>query len=360
VDVHFHLLPDASGKLQHASEVKLFIGTTETIARTRLLGMETLDPGQEGWLQLELRQPITAVQGDRYILRQPSPGETLGGGIIVDPHPKRRHKRFDETVIKSLEAMALGSPADILIQASVALGPAPIRDVIQKARLDAGQADSALAEAIREGRLLALEDGAPSAASDILVTTQESWQATKSQIEQTVDTYHKAYPLRSGMPREELKSRVKAQPRLFNAAIKKLVKEALLAEQGASVSRPGHTIHFDSAQQARNQALLRKFAQNPYATPSVKECQAEVGEEVLAALIELDELVAVSAEVIFRKQDYETMVKLVRDAIRQRGQVTLAEVRDLFGTTRKYVQAFLEHLDAAGVTMRQGDYRKLR
>ncbi len=360
VDVHFCLLPDVSGRLHHASEVKVFIGTTETIARVRLLGAETLDPGQEGWLQLELRQPIVAVRGDRYILRQPSPGETLGGGIIVDPHPKRRHKRFDENVTTSLEAMAKGSPVDVLIQASLALGPAPVKDIIQKARLDAGQAEDALTEAIHQGRLVNLEEGTPSAASDLLVAARESWQAMKDLIETTVDTYHKGYPLRSGMPREELKSRTKAQPRVFNAAIKKLVAEELLVERGSWVARPGHAIRFDSAQQAKVQALMRKFAQNPYATPSIKECQAEVGEEVLAALIELDELIAVSPEVIFRKQDYEMMVKLVREAIQERGQVTLAEVRDLFETTRKYIQAFLEHLDAIGMTVREGDYRKLR
>jgi len=360
VDVHFRLLPDATGKLHHASEVKVFIGTTETIARVRLLGTEALDPGQEGWLQLELRQPIVAVRGDRYILRQPSPGETLGGGFIVDPHPKRRHKRFDANIIESLEAMAIGSPLDVLLQASLALGPAPVKDIVQKARLDSGQAHRALDEAIETGRLATLEDGVLSPSSDILAAALESWLALKDQIESTVDAYHKSYPLRSGMPREELKSRTRLQPRIFNAAIKKLVAEGLLTERGSWVARPGHEIRFDSAQQAKVQALLRKFAQQPYATPSVKECQAEVGEDVLAALVERAELIPVSTEVIFRKQDYDAMVKLVRQAIQQNGQVTLAEVRDQFGTTRKYVQAFLEHLDATGITMRQGDFRKLR
>jgi selenocysteine-specific elongation factor len=105
---------------------------------------------------------------------------------------------------------------------------------------------------------------------------------------------------------------------------------------------------------------MRRFEENPYATPSVKECQAEVGGEVFNALTELGELVVVSSEVVFRKTDYDTMVKQVRSAIEKNGQATLAEARDMFGTTRKYAQALLEHLDAIGVTVREGDARTLR
>jgi selenocysteine-specific elongation factor len=105
---------------------------------------------------------------------------------------------------------------------------------------------------------------------------------------------------------------------------------------------------------------MRKFELNPNSAPSVKECQSEVGEEVLNALIELKELVAVSSDVIFRKSDYDEMVIKLRAAIQQKGQITLAEVRDLFNTTRKYAQALLEHLDSIGFTIREGDFRKLK
>jgi selenocysteine-specific elongation factor len=85
-----------------------------------------------------------------------------------------------------------------------------------------------------------------------------------------------------------------------------------------------------------------------------------VGEEILNALIELNELVAVSPEVIFRKQDYDLVVVKIRHTIEENGKVSLAEVRDLFNTSRKYAQALLEHLDAIGITVRDGDFRKLR
>ena len=112
------------------------------MAEVRLLGAEVLNPGETGWLQLELRTPVVAVRGDRYILRRPSPGETLGGGSVVDPQPKQRHKRFDKEVLHALEAMAQGSPAEVLLQAALALGPAPVKDVFTRSRLEGTAAEA--------------------------------------------------------------------------------------------------------------------------------------------------------------------------------------------------------------------------
>jgi selenocysteine-specific elongation factor len=105
---------------------------------------------------------------------------------------------------------------------------------------------------------------------------------------------------------------------------------------------------------------MAQFAAAPFAPPSAKECLAEAGEDVFAALLDSGDLVAVSDEVVFCKRDYETMVEKVCQAITQKGQITLAEVRDLLGTSRKYVQALLEHLDAIGITVREGDARRLK
>jgi selenocysteine-specific elongation factor len=106
------------------------------------------------------------------------------------------------------------------------------------------------------------------------------------------------------------------------------------------------------------QAVMRKFEQNPYSPPGLKELQAESHEEVLNALIDMGELVPVSPDVIFRQKDYDFMLAKIKEELGQRERITLGEVRDLFNTSRKYAQALLEHLDAMGVTVREGDYRK--
>ena len=365
LDARFRLLPDVSSSLKHASEVKVFIGTTETIARLRLLDTEELAPGKEGWIQLELRDPVVSVRGDRYILRRPSPGETLGGGIIIDAQPKDRHKRFNENVLKSLAALAQGSPADVLLEAALALEAAPLKEVVARSHLETVRAAEAIKELFDSSQLVALEDGQLNPPSEILVMASTRWNDLRTKTEQLIRNYHEQFPLRHGMPREELKSRLNLSPRVFNAVVAMLENresnlEYRISSLGNSVFLSTHAIKFDNGQQAKVQALMRKFAQNPYSPPSVKECQTETDEEIVNALIELHELVAVSPDVVFRKQDYDSMVSQLRATIQKNGKITLAEVRDLFNTSRKYAQALLEHLDAIGMTMREGDYRKLR
>ena len=355
-DARLRLLKDLAGPLKHGTELKMFVGTAETIANARILGAESLNAGEEGWIQLELRDPLVLVRGDRFILRRPSPGETLGGGQVVDPNPKQRHKRFDENVLKGLESLSKGSPAEILFQAALALGAASIRETVAKARLEAGPAREALDECLQSGMLVALEGQNPLPTSDELIMPAPQWLTLKENILAALASFHKTTPLKRGMPREELKSRLKLPARLFNAVLKQLD----IQDGGAWLALPGHDIRFSPTQQAKASELMKKFAAAPYTPPSVKECQAEVGEDVFAAMLELGDLKLVSPEVAFRSSDYEQMTARVHASISQNGQVTAAEVRDLFGTSRKFALALLEHLDAIGVTIRDGDFRRLR
>ena len=360
IDVRFRLLNDIEISIKHGDEVKFFVGASETMATLRLLGIEELKAGEEGWIQLELREPLVTVRGDRYILRRPSPSETLGGGVVIDHMPKGRHKRFDEGVLKTLDSLAQGSPADVLLEASLALNAAPLKEIVAKSRLDASTAEAGLRELTESGQLVLLDGSKADIKSDALAIALPHWNDLRGRVQTILDTFHKQYPLRRGIPREELKSRLKVTPRIFNALINKLIADHSVVDHALRVANAGHEILFNGADQAKVQELMRKFAKSPYATPSVKECQAEAGEEIVNALIEMGKLVAVSQEVIFRKEDYDAMVEKIKTAIEQKGQITLGEVRDMLDTTRKYIQALLEHLDSIGVTMRAGDARKLR
>lgn len=352
IDASFQALKDIQKPLMHGDEVKFFIGASETVATLRLLGVDEIIAGGEGWIQLELRDPVVALRGDRYILRRPSPGETLGGGSVIDHQPKGRHKRFDEAVIKSFEALAQGSPAEILLEAAMALQIAPVRDIVSKSRLEAGTAEQALEELTASGQVILLEDS--------LATTSAYWKSVQALILKLVENYHAQFPLRRGIPREELKSKSKLAPKIFNAVLAFFVSQGTLVDARGAVSNMGYEIKFNGADQARVEALRRRFKENPYATPSLKECQSEAGAEIVNALIEMGELIHVSEDVLFRKKDYEEIIERIGTAIKQKGSITLAEVRDMLDTTRKYAQALLEHLDAIGMTKRDGDVRKLR
>lgn len=360
VDARFRLLKDATLSIKHGDEVKFFVGASETIATLRLLGTEELISGEEGWIQLELRKPVVTVRGDKYILRRPSPSETLGGGVIIDHQPKGRHKRFNEETLKSLESLTRGSAAEVLLEAALALNAAPIKEMVTKSRLESSNAEAALQELISTDQLIILEDGTQTATSSSLAIAPTHWNNLSGKILQTIETHHSQFPLRRGIPREELKSKLKLPPRIFNVIISKLIADNLITGYSIWLAKPNHEIKFAGVEQLKVVELLQKFDQNPHATPSVKECQTEVGEEIVNALIEIGELVAVSQDVLFRKKDYDAFVEKVRVTIRKNETITLAEARDTLNTTRKYAQALLEHLDSIGVTVRDGDFRRLK
>jgi selenocysteine-specific elongation factor len=360
LDARFRLLKDASTSIKHSDEVKFFLGASETLAMLRLLGKEEILPGEEAWIQLELREPVVAVRGDRYILRRPSPGETLGGGVVADHQPRGRHKRFDESILRSLESLAEGTPAEVLLEAALALNAAPIRDIVSHSRLASADAEQALQELLQTRSLVTLEEGTPNIDSDLLASAAQNWNALRDTILQIVESYHKSYPLRRGIPREELKSRLKVSARVFNALALKLNREGLLVERAALLAWPGHEITLDGDQQVKVQTLKRIFEQNPFSPPGLKECQAQVGTEVMNALIDMQEFTLISSEVLFRKGDYYEAVQKIQETLVQKGTITLAEVRDLLNTSRKYAQALLEHLDSTGLTLRDGDFRRLK
>jgi len=215
--------------------------------------------------------------------------------------------------------------------------------------LDEPAADSAIKELLDSGQLISLDD--------VLIVASQ-WSALSETVVATLAFYHQTYPLRHGMPREELKSRLKLPPRLFNLIMDRLASENILTEVAHWTALPGHVVKFSPFQQVKVDRLMAQFAQTPYSPPSVKECQALTGEDIYSALLEFGDLVAVSHEVVFRRLDYQTMIEKIRLTIQQRGQVSLAEVRDLLQTSRRFAQALLEHLDTIGVTTRDGDFRR--
>lgn len=362
VDVQFRLLPDVSQPVEHNLQVKFFVGAAEVIARLRLLGQDTIQPGEEGWLQLELNDPVVVVRGDRYILRRPSPAETLGGGIIVDSHPKSRHKRFDQDLIARLEALSEGAPEDLLCQALATSGVASVRELISITHLETTTATAALNELLESDRICLLEPVVEPAAlgQDSLIISKAYLETLTEAALQVVQGYHRNQPLRLGMPREELKSRLRISARVFTLLLRIWLERGELMERGPLVLFPGHTVRFSETQQRLVGRLMQQFEASPFSPPSVKECIQQVGEEIYSALLDLDRLVQIAPDVVFASRDYKGMRSRVEEYLQAHETITVAQARDMFATSRKYVLALLEHLDSSGLTARDGDVRRLR
>jgi selenocysteine-specific elongation factor len=369
MDVQFRLLPDASHSLKHNTEVKLFIGADEVLARVRLLGTEELPVGKEAFLQLELSDPTVAIRGDRYILRRPSPSETIGGGIVLNPQPAGHHRRFEPTLLEHLEALVQGDPSDFLFQAVQALGTPSIQEAIQRARISGNTALEAAKALVSAKNLIVVNPDTGQALSEIqsienikdyLILLEPFWQQTREHLEQTLQAYHQNFPLRTGMPREELKNRAKIATRIFIPLVKSLVHQGKIVEKGGILYSAQHQIRFTAEQQRLINTLLTKFKAAPYAPPTIKECQAQLGGDLYAALVNSDEFVPVSPEVVFRKGDYEQIRARIVRFLEQNNTITVAQARDLLDTSRRYVLAVLEYFDSTGLTIRDGDFRRLR
>jgi selenocysteine-specific elongation factor len=370
VDIQLHYLPDtlqsgegqAQRPLRHNTQIKFFSGAAETLARVRILGQKSLPAGESGWAQLRLQEPVALVQGDRFIIRRPSPPATLGGGVVVDPNPGRKHRRFQPQVLERLETLAQGSPAEILLQTLERQGPTVTHDLFLASGLGEA-APEALAQLLDEDQAVLLGpqvDVKRPIPKNHLLAARSWWAAMTERLSGEVSAYHRRFPLRVGMGREALRSGLKLEAKVFNAMMARAAVEGIIADEGATVRLPSHEVRLNSEQQMQVDALLARFRSQPYTTPSVKESTAAVGEEVLSVLVNRGDLVQVSPDVLFLPTAYEEMTAHIREHIEREGSITLAGTRDMLETSRKYAQALLEHLDEAGMTKRVGDERILR
>jgi selenocysteine-specific elongation factor len=353
IDVWCTLLPDVENPLTHNAEVKFFLGAAEIMARVRVLGVTQLEPGQDGFLQLMLKDPVVALRGDRFIIRLPSPAATIGGGQVVDPHPKRRHKRFNTQRLDELEQLLVGTPEEIMLQAAQKLGPASQDALVHESGLETGPAQNAIEQLISQGDLIELK-GRRS------ILSAGTYHLLTERLAESLTAFHQQFPLRPGMPRESLKSQLRLKNDVFDALLSRMAGESILVETGALVHMTGHEVSFTANQQDHINKLLKAFEEKPYSPPSVKQAEEIVGEEVLIALIETGQLIRLGEEVLFTTEVFQEMRNAVISQIEAHGSITLAELRDQFDTSRKYAVAVLEHLDQTGVTVRKGDARQLR
>ncbi len=363
VDTQLDYLADNPRPLRHNQEVKFFSGAAESPAHVRLLDDKTLAPGGQGWVQIRLDQPLALVKGDRFIVRLPSPPTTIGGGVVVDPYPGRRHRRFRSELIQRLETLAQGTPAEIALQTLERRGPLTGQELAQASGLSQGLA-AALETLVESDQALILgnapDEKIQAGGRHQLFISRSGWSALTEQIKRELEAYHQTYPLRPGMPREALRGRVRLQAKLFNAVMARAVAEGWVNDQGATTRLCTHAIRLTPEQETRVEALLKQFHAEPYTPPSVKESTAALGEELLTALLTQDKLVQVSDDVLFLPETVQETIARTRAYLQENGSTTVAQFRDLFNTSRKYALGLLEYLDEKGITRRVGDERVLR
>jgi len=348
IDVRLELLPGAPLSLVHQARVDLFTGSVEVGARVALIEREVLAPGEEGWAQLHLDAPIAILRGDRVVIRRPSPSATIGGGWVVDAQP-RRHRRSEAGVADRLEILAGGTPVELVVAAlgSDVLTGEKIARLVPA--LDSVTVDQAIGQATRDGDILM-------AGASHLVSAP-AWLDLSGRMAATVGRFHTDYPLRRGMPREELRSRLRMAggAAVFDAALSLASAQGVVRDEERTVRSPGFAVVLPPEEQAAADRYLRLVDETPYSPPS--GVTAGLSAATLAALVERGDVIDVGDGIVYRPETLDRIKALVVAHIEGHGKITLAAYRDLVGTSRKYAQATLEYLDGIRVTRRVGDDR---
>ncbi len=347
-DVTLRAITGAPRPLRHNHRVSVHLMTIEAEATVRLLGAQALKPGESGPAQLRVDSPVAVVKGDRFIIRDTE--DTLGGGVVLEPAAVR-HKRFDPATIGRLKLLEAGSPDEALLGALQESEAATAAHAARAANLTAKDAQEMLDTMVAGGQVVRLGDGASA-----LHYSAGGWAAVETRVKDAVGGHHRAFPLRGGMPKEELRNRLKMTAGVFGRALQRLQAAGAIVADEPSVRLPGHTPTLNADQQRTADAFLRLLESNPYSPPT----DSPVDPEILQALAGQGKVVRATEEVVFLKAAFDEMMERAMDHARQHGQISIQDVRDMFGTSRKYTLAFLEQLDRQQLTRRQGDARVLR
>ncbi|MGE5597497.1 MAG: selenocysteine-specific translation elongation factor [Hyphomicrobiales bacterium] len=343
LDVRLRAPAILSHPLQHDAGVTLLCATAESEAKLRLLDRDELLPGEEAWAQVVLEQPVAVAPGDHAIIR--TPNETAAGGRIVAVN-SRRHRRHHPPTLAALERQLAGSPADRLFDL-LAGGPLAGEEISHRLGLEAADAAAAVQELNAAGRA--------SERSGVLFATP--WlDAAAGRAAAAARDFLAANPLRSGAPREHVRTSANLDAAHFEVVVEHAVARGLLEDRGPALAPPGYAVVLSPAQQEEADRFLAALREGGSSPPTDHLPRPDL----LAYLAELGSVEVMGSGVVFDRAVFDDMRDRVIAHIEQRGSVSLAEVRDLFGTSRKYAQAFLEHLDALKLTRRVGDTRVLR
>ena len=265
IDAWLRYLPGAHLPLEHDDPVKLFVGAAEVAGRVRVLDRERVLPGEESWIQIRLETPLVAARGDRYIIRRASPPETIGGGVILDTAPGQRWKRFRPDVMTRFETLRGGDPLEIaLLELARTRGPVR-RETLP---LTSGQLDRALAA----GQMRTMGEW---------VMHSQAWARLADKTARILANFHAAEPLRLGMPREALRSRLRLDPEPFEVILGALAGEEIVTvERNGAVRLPDHRVQLSETQQNALGRLWQEFERAPHTPPTAAQAREIVGDAV--------------------------------------------------------------------------------
>jgi selenocysteine-specific elongation factor len=310
----------------------LYVGSAETPVRIKLLDAPSIAPGRSGFAQLYLRDPLPLQAEDRFVLRDAGRVLTVGGGVVLDPLPAPA-KRGDSHRTELLRKLVGANARDRLRALLDAVGELGVNEALMRSGADG------------------IPDDIPTLASRLVSPTRST--QLRNHVSSALERRHAEHPLERAVPREVLRAELRLEADVFDALLASMQE---VREEGAGIRLASHRVGLTPEQEQARDDLLRRIGEAGFQPPLVSELNVDPA--LLRSLTESAELVRIENFYLTSAGATEARAR-VREHIQRHGPVTVAQIRDLLGTTRKYAVPLCEWLDGTGATLRRGDVRLL-
>ena len=363
IDARLNYLPAAPRELKHRATLRLHSATYEVPAKVILIDRDVLLPGESAYVQLRLAKPVLLLPGDPFVLRTYSPQATLAGGTVLDPAPLRRRRRSTEA-LELLQALESGEETEKirLMVATSLLSGLSLEEIVNRTGMSVKRIESALATLLSSGELIQVVK------EPRIFLSRLAFSTLKERLHTELQAYLKDNPMKEGIGKEELKSRIpkRSDLRFFGPCLAALEKEGKAVAERDLVSLPGRKSGVTAEQvdlQAGVATTLRKGGMEP---PTIKEfcdalsCTEKEALEHLNFLAREGKAVKVKSDIFYASEPFAAIREKLVAHLRKTGEITPPEFRELTGLSRKFMIPLLEHFDSEKLTIRVGDKRILR
>jgi len=355
-------MPEGLKTLKSFMPIKFHCGTKEADGKIVILDRPKMQPGDEGYVQFRFDEPVVVAEGDPYIVRIATPTYTIGGGRIVDVSGSKI-KRFQEQVVHRLEekSLTLEDREEFIefVIRDLGFRFADEGEALVAAKAPAEAVKGVIARLTRESKLV-FSPKKKFIHADTLGKAAET-------IAAQVAAFHEKNPLRAGYERLALKQESKMEEAVFELALQRLVEAKRVAVENDRVRSAEFKPKMSREEQEIAGELEKIFRASGLASPRLDEVFGMIPrfpkprvKAVMDILAEQGVLAVLKDEVIFHRDAVEEAKRKVADALRAGGAMEPSKLRDLLGTSRKYMIPLLEHLDEIGLTKRVGNNRVLR
>lgn len=357
LDVKLRILDSSVRILTNHMRLHFFTGTSEVLCRAVLLDREEIGPGESGFVQLRLEEEVAVRRGDKFVVRFYSPMETIGGGVVLEPNPRVK-RRFQQEVIEELERKESGSTADV-IELHVKGHGDTLITLAELAKLTALSLDE-VKEDVENLESQGLVCVFPMR-KDTYVWHSDSRRGAEQTLKSALKEYEERFPYRYGMKKAEVQAThfQKIKANVFDRILDMLIDEGCLKRVDEFLCTPEYEVRKDKTYDNVSKLLLDTFAKARYDFVRYSEIEFKgvdrmTGDDILNILLEEQKIVKVTEDMYTLKEYMESAKEAIQKKLKEDPLITIAQVRDLFETSRKSAKPILEYMDSIKVTKKTG------